>query len=79
MAICQNFREPSFWEMMDSFVLLAYGSLEASTTLLQQILACLNLTLRIQKIYSSGTNLKSDSYELWQQQKQLKTMGMCQV
>ena len=51
MAIRQNFREPSFWEMMDSFVLLAYGSLEASTTLLQQILACLNLTLDSEDLF----------------------------
>ena len=30
---------------MDSFVLLAYASFAASTTLLQQLLACLNFTL----------------------------------
>ena len=30
---------------MDSFVLLAYGSLTASRILLQQLLACLNFTL----------------------------------
>ena len=34
LAICQKSREPSFWEMMDSFVLLAYASLAASRTLL---------------------------------------------
>ena len=45
LAIHQNSREPSFWEVMDSFVLLAYASLAASRTLLQQLLACLNLTL----------------------------------
>ena len=38
-------REPSFWEVMDSFVLLAYASLAASRTLLQRLLACLNFTL----------------------------------
>ena len=37
--------EPSFWEVMDSFVLLAYANLEASRTLLQWLLACLNFTL----------------------------------
>ena len=36
LAICQKSREPSFWEVMDSFVLLAYASLAASRTLLQQ-------------------------------------------
>ena len=35
MAIHQKFREPSFREVMDSFVLLAYASLAASRTLLQ--------------------------------------------
>ena len=30
---------------MDSFVLLAYASLEAPRTILQQLLACLNFTL----------------------------------
>ena len=45
LAIHQNSREASFWEMMDSFVLLGYASLAASRTLLQQLLACLNFTL----------------------------------
>ena len=35
LAMCQKSREPSFWEVMDSFVLLAYASLAASRTLLQ--------------------------------------------
>ena len=34
LAICQKSREPSFWEVTDSFVLLAYASLAASRTLL---------------------------------------------
>ena len=45
LAIRQKFREPSFWEVMDSIVLLAYASLPASRTLLQRLLACLNFTL----------------------------------
>ena len=45
LAICQKSREPSFWEVMDSFVLLAYARLAASRTLLQRLLACLNFTL----------------------------------
>ena len=45
LAICQKSQEPSFWEVMDSFVLLAYASLAASRTLLQRLLACLNFTL----------------------------------
>ena len=45
LAIRQRSQEPSFWEVMDSFVLSAYASLAASRTLLQQLLACLNFTL----------------------------------
>ena len=45
LAICQKSREPSFWEVMDSFVLVAYASLAASRTLSQRLLACLNFTL----------------------------------
>ena len=45
LAIRQKSGEPSFWEVMDSFVLLAYASLAASRTLWQQLLACLNFTL----------------------------------
>ena len=44
LAILQKSREPSFWEVMDSFVLLAYASLAAARTLLQRLLACLNFT-----------------------------------
>ena len=45
LAICQKSQEASFWEVMDSpFVLLAYVTLAASRTLLQQLLACLNVT-----------------------------------
>ena len=35
LAIHQKSQEPSFWEVMDSLVLLAYASLAASRTLLQ--------------------------------------------
>ena len=34
LAIRQKSREPSFWELMESFILLAYSSLAASRTLL---------------------------------------------
>ena len=44
LAICQKSRVPSFQEVMDSFVLLAYARLAASRTLLQRLLACLNFT-----------------------------------
>ena len=45
LVIRQKSQEPSFWEVMDSFVVLAYANLAASRTLLQRFLACLNLTL----------------------------------
>ena len=35
LAICQESQEPSFWQVMDSFILAAYASLAASRTLLQ--------------------------------------------
>ena len=44
LAIRQKSRELSFWEVIDYFVLLAYASLVASRTLLQQLLAYLNFT-----------------------------------
>ena len=51
LVICQKSREPSFWEVMDSFVLVAYASLTASRTLLQQLLACLNFTLDSEDLF----------------------------
>ena len=47
-GIRQKSREPSFWKVMDSFVLLAYVTLVASRTLLQRLLACLNFALGLQ-------------------------------
>ena len=35
LAVCPKSQKPSFWEVMDSFALLAYASLAASRTLLQ--------------------------------------------
>ena len=45
LAIRQKSQEPSFWEVIDSFVLLAYASLVTLRTLLQRLLACLKFTL----------------------------------
>ena len=69
LAIHQTSQEPGFWEVIDSFVLLAYASLTASRTLLQWLLACLKFTLESEDLF----------YELWQQHKQLKTMEMSQA
>ena len=45
LAIHQKSQEPRFWEVIGSFVLLAYANLAASGTFLQQLLAFLNFTL----------------------------------
>ena len=45
LVIRQKPREWSFWEVIDSFVLLACASLAALRTYLQRLLACLNITL----------------------------------
>ena len=45
LGIHQNSLDLSFWEMIDSFVLVAYRNSAASRTLLQRLLACPNFTL----------------------------------
>ena len=69
LAIWQKSWEPSFREVMDFFVLLAYTNLAASITLFTQVLAFLNFT--------------SDSEDLfcWYKQKKwfLWTMAAAQV
>ena len=50
LAIFQKIQESSFWEVMVSFVLLAYASLAASKTLLQRLLFELTeLSFRIRR------------------------------
>ena len=78
LAICQKSCKPSLWEVMDSFVLVAYASLTASRTLLQQLLVCLNCTSDSEDFFK-WCKLKSDFYKLWQQHKLLKTMVMSEV
>ena len=51
LAIHQKSRDPSFWEVMDSFVLVAYASLAASRTLFQRLLACLNFPLDSEDLF----------------------------
>ena len=52
LAIRQKSQEPRFWEVMNSFALLAYAILAASRTLLQGLLACLNFTLESEDLSS---------------------------
>ena len=54
LAICQKSHGPNFWEVTNSFVSLAYASLTASRTLLQQLLACLNFTLESEDLSFQG-------------------------
>ena len=51
LVIHQKSPEPSFGEVMDSFVLLTYASLAASRTLLQQLLAYLNFTFNSEDLF----------------------------
>ena len=64
LAIRQKSREPSFWEVMDSFVLLGLASLGISRSLLQRLQACLNFTLDSEDLFF-WYKRKSDFYELW--------------
>ena len=50
----------------------------ASRTLLQRLLACLNFTLDLENWFC-WYKQKSDFYELWQQQKQLKSIEVSEV
>ena len=51
LASCQNSQQSSFWEVMDSFILVVYVSLAASRTLLKRLLACLNFTLDSENLF----------------------------
>ena len=68
LAIHQKSWEPSFWEVMVSFALVAYASLAALRTLLQRLLACMSITL------------DSEDLLCWQKQKMwfLWTMATAQ-
>ena len=69
LTIRRKSQEPSFREVMDSFILLAYASLAASRTFLQRLLACLNFTL------------ESEDFSLWYKRKKwfLWTMAAVQA
>ena len=54
--------KPSFWEVIDSLVLLTYASFAASRTLLRQLLACLNFALESEDL---SFRYKWESWFLW--------------
>ena len=71
LAICQKSREPSLWEVMDCFISIwKFGS---STNLFTAIASLPELYFRFRR-FTVGKNGKSDFYELWQHNKQLKTI-----
>ena len=51
LAIHQKSWEPRFWEVMESFALLANANLAAWRTLFQWLLACLNFTLDSEDLF----------------------------
>ena len=57
-------QEPNFWEVIDSFVLLAYASFAASKTYLQWLLDCLKFTLDLEDLFY-WYKQKSNFYKLW--------------
>ena len=63
---------------MNSFVLLPYASLAASKALLQRLIAFLNITLDSEYLFYLYKQ-KYDFYELWQYQKQLKTIKISEA
>ena len=73
LAICRRSREPSLWEVMDTFVLVAYAILAASRILLQVLIAFLNFTLDSED-YFCWNKQKNYFYEPRQQYKQRKTV-----
>ena len=73
-AICQKSGEASFWEMMDTFILLAYESLATSGTLLHQWIACQDFTLnsedvsffvQAKKVISMNYGYSTNSWKPW--------------
>ena len=74
VVIRQNYRKPSLWEVIDSFVLLARAGLVASGTLLK-ITSLSELYFSFRRFILLIQTI-NDLYELWQQDKLLKTMKM---
>ena len=74
VVVRQNYRKPSLWEVIDSFVLLALASLIASVTLLK-ITSLFELYFSFRRFILLVQTI-NDLYELWQQHKLLKTMEM---
>ena len=64
LAIRQKSREPSFWEVMDSFVLLAYASLAASRTLSRTLIACDHCFISHVKMVGTFVNKPSFAFIL---------------
>ena len=75
LAIHHKSQEPSFCEVIHFFVLIAYASLVASRTLLEQFLACPNFPFGSEDLFCW---YKQTKWFIWTvaTKKQLKTMEM---
>ena len=66
-------QEPSFWEVMDSFVLLPYVRLAVSRSLFKQLLACMNfpldledwLLVQMEKVISMNYGSSTSNWKPW--------------
>ena len=67
LAIRQKSREPRFWEVIDSFVLLAHASLAASRNLLQLSFRIRRFVLLVQtkKVISMNYDSITSSWKSW--------------
>ena len=73
LTTCLESQEPSFSEVMHSFVLLTYTSLKASRTLLQWLIVCVNFTLdsedlllvQTKKVISMNYSSSTSSWKPW--------------
>ena len=75
LANRQRSREPSFWEIMDSFVKIGICKFGSFKNPFATITSLSELSFRFRRA-TLLVQMKSDLYELWQQHKQLKTMEM---
>ena len=74
LAIHQKPREPSFWEAMESFVLLAYENLAYLKNLLQQLLACLNLNIDLEDLLCWCKQKKFFQCIMWAAEQEAETI-----
>ena len=77
-AVLQKSQKTSFWEVIDSFVLLANARFSALRTRFAKVTSLSELFFRFRR-WIMLVQTKSDLYELRQQCKQLKATEVCQA